>query len=308
MKRARGDALTAFVAALAPAADASDASNTANIMERLNWDGTTEAASDALYPLARNIDNHVALAGTVVPLMSLAAPSDEELILRMLDNDLLDKVFSYIARYTHTPVWLACKGVHARRPTGEPMKTSVRAMYATPAMFAWASDNDCPPPQSRSRRMSFDALHAICELEPASRAPWVGALFQWMKHPLIRVSDFAEEIVSGIDVASLAPHADTIAGFLCDTDGFVRTQAMRILERLEPLAITRHVSAIVQLLDELADDIYSYNFVFFALHALRKLERDARAPYVYTIARAIERSFHKGWTAWSARDVKMVHG
>ena len=68
------------------------------------------------------------------------------------------------------------------------------------------------------------------------------------------------------------------------------------------------MSAIVQLLDELADDIYSYNFVFFALHALRKLERDARAPYVYTIARAIERSFHKGWTAWSARDVKMVHG
>ena len=84
-------------------------------------------------------------------------------------------------------------------------------MYATPAMIAWASDNDCPPPQSLSRRMAFDVFDAICELDPDSRAPWVGALFQWMKHRINCVSDFANEIVSGIDVASLAPNADTIS-------------------------------------------------------------------------------------------------
>jgi hypothetical protein len=250
------------------------------------------------------------LAGAVVPLMmSLDAPVDEELILRMLDHDLLDKVLTYIADDTRLPVWLACKGFCARRPTGEQtMKTSVRAMYATPAMFAWAMDNGCPPPQSLDRNTADALFHAIFHLEPASRAPWVGALFQGMKHPSHRFSDLAYTRVSDIDSQSLAPYASAIAGFLRDTDFWVRDKAMFTLGRLQPAVITRHASAIAQLLDDLPDKRDDENFVYCALHALYMMKPDARAPYVGTIARTIARGGYSYWEARFVREERKVRG
>jgi hypothetical protein len=240
------------------------------------------------------------LAGAVVPrMMSLDAPVEEELILRMLDHDLLDKVLAYIADDTRMPVWLTCKGFRARRPTGkQTTKTSVRAMYATPAMFAWAIDNGCPPPQSLSSHTAHTMFDAIFHLEPAARAPWVNALFQGMKHQGARFSDLAYTRVSEIDSTSLTPYASTIAGFLRDNDLYVRNKAMFTLGRLEPSAITRHASAIAQLLDDVSGKHFDDDdFVLFALHALYKLKPDARAPYLGTIVRTIARAPYLGTIA-----------
>lgn len=209
----------------------------------------------------------------------------------MLDEDVLNKVLTHIDNTNSLPVWLTCKGFAARRPVGG-FATAVRSMYATPAMFAWATNNGCPPPQSLSRATA-SVLHAIDDLEPASRAPWIGALFQWMKHPSHRVSDYAYTLVREIDPASLTPHAGVIAGFLQDTDDYVSDKAMITLSRMEQAAITPHASTIAQLLEDDVDKQNYRNFSFFALHALYKLELNARTPYIHTIARTEARRAQK---------------
>ena len=286
MKRRLDDTAANAIPAVAALPEACAAAVAAD-MKRARDDALTTPV-DALAPTA-----------VVLPMMSLDAPAEEELILRTLDSDMLDKVLTHIADDTRLPVWLACKGFGARRPAGEQTtETSVRAMYATPAMFAWAMDNGCPPPQSLSSHTAHTMFDAIFHLEPASRAPWVNALVHGMKHQGSRFSDLAYTRVSEIDSTSLTPYASTIAGFLRDTDLYVRNKAMFTLSRLEPSAIARHASAIAQLLDDVSGNhLDDDDFVLFALRALYKLKPDARAPYLGTIARTIARAPNLGTIA-----------
>ena len=72
MKRARDDAPAALVAA--PPPTTASFSDTANLMERLNWDGTDEmkeAAAFAVRKLAWDTDNHTSIVCAIPHLVSL---------------------------------------------------------------------------------------------------------------------------------------------------------------------------------------------------------------------------------------------
>jgi len=111
----------------------------------------------------------------------------------MLDTDSLGVLLSHIDDEARLPVWLACKAFSALRPAGT-FPTSVRAMYATPAMHVWAMGIGCPPPHRVSSRTALMALQMLCELDPVALATFGFVIAQLAIHPEEQVSSMADAL------------------------------------------------------------------------------------------------------------------
>ena len=158
------------------------------------------------------------------PRRVASAPCAEGLIVRMLDSDLLEAVFTYIDGGVRLAVWLTCREFNALRPVGNSL-TSVHAIYTTaPAMLEWATaiGIGCPPPQHLSPQTARTVLQTLGELEPVAFATYIGTIVQMIQHPDNGVS---------IDATKTA------------------CVLLNKLTELEPLVLAMHVGCITELLN-----------------------------------------------------------
>jgi len=215
-------------------------------------------------------------------------------VIDLLDRDAFDAVLEFVHPNYAFPASRTCKTLHAllEHQPQQPFATDVIAMNYTPTMLRWAASLPvlCPPLKcmadldNKDHHKRIKALESIGNLNPAVVAVYAHTIIMQFRDtnldtfPDQAVRCTAVNTLCKLEPTALAPHANSIAEMLDNTDPGVRLAAMYMMGKLDPSTIAQHSDAIAQKLSDSCGDVR-----YTAMETLDMMAPEALTPHASAI-------------------------